>query len=77
MQPAEAVRLLHRAAEKIDGGAMAAEHQWLADAGGKFMEETDFADENALPVRLDPRSAIGYGIMVGWIARGIAIGSSA
>ena len=41
----------------------------LAAAGAQFLVESRVTDEHGVPVPFDA-AALGYGIMLGWLARG-------
>jgi len=62
-------RLLHDAAERIPAEAGTPEMDALAHAGSIFIAESALTDEFLTPfVIADPR-ALGYGVMLGWLAR--------
>lgn len=63
------VRLLHEAANRIGDEAPSPEMDTLANAGATFLAESDLSDETGTPIVLTPPVAIGYGIMLGWLAR--------
>lgn len=62
-------RRLHDAADRIPAEAGTPDMDALAHAGSIFIAESSLTDEFLTPfVIADPR-ALGYGIMLGWLAR--------
>jgi hypothetical protein len=59
---------LHRAADRVGAEAGTPAMDALADAGARFLEESRLADELDVEfIVTDPR-ALGYGIMLGYLA---------
>lgn len=58
---------LHRAAERVGNEAGTPDMDALADAGAVFITESDLTDETLTPFTPDPQ-ALGYGIMLGYLA---------
>jgi hypothetical protein len=70
--PEPSLELLHRAADRIgaEGGTPAMDA--LADVAAQFLRGSDLTDEYGTPVHFTPSQALGYGILLGWLARGDA-----
>jgi hypothetical protein len=59
---------LHRAADRVGAEAGTPAMDALADAGARFLDESRLADEHGVEfIVTDPR-ALGYGIMLGYLA---------
>lgn len=69
MTEQEIVRLLHIAADRIGGEMYTPTMDALAAAGARFIAESDLHDEYAAPFIIRDPSALGYGVMLGWLAR--------
>jgi hypothetical protein len=65
----EILPLLHAAADRVAAEAGTTSMDALANAGAVFLRETDLTDEDDVPVAFTVEQAIGYGIMLGWLAR--------
>lgn len=59
---------LHRAAERVGAEGGTPPMDELADAGAQFLVESALADELGIPVTFSVEQAIGYGIMLGYLA---------
>lgn len=59
---------LHRAADRIGSEASTPEMDALAQAGAQFLRESNLKDEDGQVVFLDVFQAIGYGVMLGYLA---------
>ena len=68
---ARTLDLLHDAAERVQHEAGSVEMDTLALAGAAFLHESKITDEAGRPVPFDVENAtaLGYGIMLGWLAR--------
>ena len=62
------VEQLHAAADRIETESRTPPMDALAAAGAVFLRETDLSDEYGVPVAFTVEQAIGYGIMLGWLA---------
>lgn len=69
MQTEEIVPLLHAAATRVGREMGTPPMDALAFAGAEFLQTSDLHDEDGAPVELSAAQAIGYGIMLGWLAR--------
>lgn len=65
----EIVARLHAAADRVGDERYTPPMDALADAGAIFLRESDLSDEHGVPTVLTVEQAIGYGIMLGWLAQ--------
>jgi hypothetical protein len=71
-RPEEIAQLLHIAADVIGHTKELEnddERMELAEAGGIFIRESTITDEHDRLMEFSPENLIGYGIMLGWMAR--------
>jgi hypothetical protein len=59
---------LHRAAGRVGAGAGTPAMDALAGAGAQFLQESHLADEHGTPFVVRDPQALGYGIMLGYLA---------
>jgi hypothetical protein len=59
---------LHRAAARVGSEYGMPEMDALARAGGDFIQSSTFADELGVPWNITDTQALGYGIMLGYLA---------
>jgi hypothetical protein len=59
---------LHRAADRVGTEAGTPAMDALADAGAEFIRTSDLADEYGVPFIVRDPAALGYGIMLGYLA---------
>lgn len=69
MTRAEICGRLHEAADRLGTEPPTDEWQALADAGGLFLQESTLWDEGGEQLVLSSSEALGYGVMLGWLAR--------
>ena len=61
---------LHRAADRLGAEAPSPLMDELAEAGARFLRESNiWTDGGVTPVELTVEQALGYGVMLGWLAR--------
>ena len=59
---------LHRAAERVSAEAGTPMMDALADAGARFLVESVFHDDYGVEFVVGDSRALGYGIMLGYLA---------
>ena len=68
---AEILALLHDAADRVGDERYTPSMDAIAFAAGDFLRDSQLTDEHDVPVPFTTANstALGYGIMLGWLAR--------